>query len=186
MADDPVIDVKDLRKQYGFVEALRGMTFAVPAGAICGFLGRNGAGKTTTLKVLLGMARPSGGHARVLGLPAEDPGASVTIRQRTGFVSEGKDLYDEMTVEQMCRFAASFYPRWDRSLERRYLDTFELPGSRRIRALSLGMRTKLSLLLALCRDIRSGSRRDRSGPAGHPRAGGGSRHDGIVLIASHC
>jgi ABC-2 type transport system ATP-binding protein len=151
VADELTIDVRDLRKHYGPVEALGGLTFAVPAGAICGFLGSNGAGKTTTLKVLLGMARPSGGSASVFGLPVDEPAASVTIRQRTGFVSEGKDLFDEMTVDAMCRFTASFYPRWDRGLERRYLAGFELPGTRRIRGLSQGTRAKLSVLLALCR-----------------------------------
>ena len=80
------------------MEALRGLSLQVPAGSICGFLGRNGAGKTTTIKVLLGMARPTSGDARVFGLPADAPDASVEIRRRTGFVSDDKDLYDYMTV----------------------------------------------------------------------------------------
>src|SRR5262249_1515149 len=111
----------------------------------------NGAGKTTTLKVLLGMARPSAGDARVFGLPAATPAASVQIRARTGFVSEDKDLYPYMTVEQIIRFTASFYPRWRRDLEREYLSRFELPRDRKVKALSRGIRTKLSLMLSLCR-----------------------------------
>jgi ABC-2 type transport system ATP-binding protein len=87
-----VIETADLRKSYDGVEALRGLNLQVPAGSICGFLGRNGAGKTTTLKVLLGMARPTSGNARVFGLPADVPGTSLEIRRRTGFVSEDKDL----------------------------------------------------------------------------------------------
>jgi len=151
VANQPVIEAAGLRKHYGEVEALRGLDLQVPAGSICGFLGRNGAGKTTALKVLLGMARPTSGAARVFGLPAQDQAASVEIRRRTGFVSDEKDLYDYMTVAEMIRFTAPFFPRWRADLETRYLRRFELPPDRRVKALSRGMRTKLALLLALCR-----------------------------------
>jgi len=151
MADQFIIETEDLRKSYGQVEAVRGMNLQVPAGSICGFLGRNGAGKTTTIKVLLGMARPTSGQARVFGLAVNDPKASVEIRRRTGFVSDDKVLYGYMTVEEMVRFTASFFPHWRTDLEKRYLRKFELPPDRRVKALSSGMRTKLALLLALCR-----------------------------------
>jgi ABC-2 type transport system ATP-binding protein len=151
VADPFVIETADLRKQYDGVEALRGLSLQVPAGSICGFLGRNGAGKTTTIKVLLGMARPTSGHARVFGLAADAADASVDIRRRTGFVSDEKDLYDYMTVAEMIRFTAAFFPRWRADLEQRYLRTFELPPDRKVKVLSRGMRTKLALVLALCR-----------------------------------
>jgi ABC-type multidrug transport system ATPase subunit len=146
-----VIETAELRKHYDSVEALRGLRLQVPAGSIYGFLGRNGAGKTTTIKILLGMARPTSGHALVLGLPADAQDASVEIRRRTGFVSDDKDLYDYMTVEEMIRFTAAFFPRWRADLEQRYVRKFELPLDRRVKALSRGTRTKLVLLLALCR-----------------------------------
>jgi ABC-2 type transport system ATP-binding protein len=148
---DLVIDTAGLRKNYGGVEALRGLTLQVPAGSIYGFLGRNGAGKTTTIKILLGMARPTGGAARVFGLAADAPASSVEIRRRIAFVSDDKDLYDYMNVAEMIRFAAAFSPRWRPDLEQRYLRRFELPRERKVRTLSRGMRTKLALLLALCR-----------------------------------
>jgi ABC-2 type transport system ATP-binding protein len=151
VADLFVIETADLRKHYDNVEAVRGLSLQVPAGSIYGFLGRNGAGKTTTIKLLLGMARPTSGHASVFGLAAEDDEASVAIRRRTGFVSDDKDLYDYMTVEEMIRFTAAFFPRWRADLEQRYLRAFELPPARKIKALSRGMRTKLALLLALSR-----------------------------------
>jgi ABC-2 type transport system ATP-binding protein len=151
VADAFVIETAELRKNYDGVEAVRGLNLQVPAGSIYGFLGRNGAGKTTTIKVLLGMARPTSGQARVFGLPADAPQASVDIRRRTGFVSDDKDLYDYMTVEEMVRFTAAFFPRWRADLEQRYLRRFELPPDRKVKALSRGMRTKLALLLALCR-----------------------------------
>jgi ABC-2 type transport system ATP-binding protein len=146
-----VIDTADLRKQYGAVEALRGLTLRVPAGSIYGFLGRNGAGKTTTIKVLLGMARATSGSARLFGAPVESEQAGVDSRRRIGFVSDEKDLYDYMTAGEMIRFTAAFFPRWRADLEQRYLRAFELPVERKIKALSRGTRTKLALLLALCR-----------------------------------
>jgi len=94
VADPLIIETTDLRKSYDGVEAVCGLSLQVPAGSICGFLGRNGAGKTTTIKVLLGMARPTSGQARVFGLAADLQEASVNIRRRTGFVSDEKDLYD--------------------------------------------------------------------------------------------
>jgi ABC-2 type transport system ATP-binding protein len=151
VAEALVIETVELRKTYGNVEALRGLSLQVPTGSICGFLGRNGAGKTTTIKILLGMAHATSGQARVFGLPADRQEPSVDIRRRTGFVSEDKDLYDGMTVEEIVRYTAAFYPRWRADLEQRYLRQFELPAGRKVKALSRGMRTKLALLLAFSR-----------------------------------
>src|SRR5439155_8782379 len=151
VADAFAIETADLRKTYDGTEALRGLTMQVPVGSICGFLGRNGAGKTTTIKVLLGMAHPTSGRASVLGLASDDRQSSVEIRRRSGFVSDDKDLYDSMSVEDMIRFTSPFFPRWSRELEQRYLARFDLPRDRKVKALSRGTRTKLALLLALCR-----------------------------------
>ncbi len=151
MAEPMIIETVDLRKNYDDVEAVRGLNLQVPPGSICGFLGRNGAGKTTTIKVLLGMSRLSSGQARVFGLRADLQASSVDIRRRTGFVSDEKDLYGYFTVDEMIRFTAAFFPRWRADLEQRYLRAFGLPRDRKIKALSRGTRTKLALLLALCR-----------------------------------
>jgi ABC-2 type transport system ATP-binding protein len=151
VADALVIETIDLRKSYGAEDALRGLNLAVPAGSIFGFLGRNGAGKTTAIKTLLGMVKPTAGQARVLGLRADEEASSVEIRRRTGFVSEEKDLYGAMTVADIVGFTRAFYPGWRRDLEERYLRAFELPADRKVKALSRGTRTKLALLLALCR-----------------------------------
>jgi ABC-2 type transport system ATP-binding protein len=80
----PVIDVTGLRKRYGRVEALADLTMTVRPGEVFGFLGPNGAGKTTTVKLLLGLARPSGGKGRLLGAPLGDREA----RRRVGYLPE--------------------------------------------------------------------------------------------------
>jgi ABC-2 type transport system ATP-binding protein len=148
---DLAIETVDLRKNYGGVEALRGLNLEVPAGTIFGFLGQNGAGKTTAIKILLGMARPTGGSARVLGLDAAAQASSVAIRARTGFVSEDKDLLNHLSVDQTIRFTSAFYPRWRGDQEQRLRTRFALPGDRKVKDLSRGMRAKLALILALCR-----------------------------------
>ena len=151
MSSPFIIETANLRKAYDGIEAVRGLDMQVPAGSICGFLGRNGAGKTTTIKMLLGMARPTSGSAHVFGLRADTQASSVDIRRRTGFVSDDKDLYGYMTVAEMIRFTAAFYPQWRQDLEQHYVRTFELPLDRGVKKLSRGMRTKLALLLSLCR-----------------------------------
>ena len=149
-----IVETTDLRKRYGNLEALRGLTLQVEAGSICGFLGRNGAGKTTTLKILLGMLRPTSGEARVFGRRADDSTASVEIRRDVAFVGEDKPLFDYMTVGEMVRFTAAFYPHWRQDLERHYLGMFALSPAVKVKTLSRGMRTGLAVLLALCRDAR--------------------------------
>jgi ABC-2 type transport system ATP-binding protein len=104
MPSELAIETRELRKRYGGTAGVNGLTLDVPRGSICGFLGRNGAGKTTTLKMLMGMTRPSGGDARVLGLPIADPGEGVRIRQRTGYVSEDKLFAASITVGELLRF----------------------------------------------------------------------------------
>ena len=143
---DLILETVELRKSYDGVEALRGLDLQVPAGSICGFLGKNGAGKTTTIKILLGIAHPTSGVARVFGSAID-----ASVRGRIGFVSEEKDLYGYMTVEDMIRFTASFFPRWRADLQQRYVHKFDLPLTRKVKELSRGTRTKLALLLAFCR-----------------------------------
>jgi ABC-2 type transport system ATP-binding protein len=151
VSDNAVIQTIDLWKRYDEVEALRGLNLRVPAGSICGFLGRNGAGKTTTIKVLLGMAHATKGTALVFGLSSAERAAGVDLRRRVAFVSDEKDLYDYMSIREMVAFTRSFYPSWRDDLEQRYLRAFDLRPDRAIKGLSRGMRTKAALLLALCR-----------------------------------
>ena len=82
--DTPAIEVTDLRKQYGRVEALAGLSMTVNRGEVFGFLGPNGAGKTTTVKLLLGLARPTAGSGRVLGAPLGD----LSTRRHVGYLPE--------------------------------------------------------------------------------------------------
>jgi ABC-2 type transport system ATP-binding protein len=149
-----IIKTKNLKKIYGEKAAVDGIDLAVERGSIHGFLGRNGSGKTTTIKMLLGLTYPTSGEARVFSLRPEDRKEGVRIRERVGFVSEDKELYGGVKVGQMISFTRSFFPKWDRDMEERLIQLFELPLKQSVRKLSKGMRTKLALLMALPRGAR--------------------------------
>jgi ABC-2 type transport system ATP-binding protein len=149
--DDRVIQTIDLKKKYGQVEAVNGLNLSVPRGSIYGFLGRNGSGKTTTIKMLLGMVHPTSGEARVLGKNPNQSEDGVQIRRRVGFVSEEKQLYVGMTVEQIINFTRPFFPSWNMDLEKKLLKLFELPLRQKVGKLSKGNRARLAWLLALSR-----------------------------------
>jgi ABC-2 type transport system ATP-binding protein len=151
MTSIPVIETNDLNKSYGQVAAVRALSLSIKPHQITAFLGLNGAGKSTTIRMLLGMIRPSSGTGQVLGHRIDDANESVGLRRKVAYVSENKQLYDYMTVEQIIRFTRPFYPDWSLDRERRLLNAYELPLKRRIKSLSKGMRTKLALLLALAR-----------------------------------
>jgi ABC-2 type transport system ATP-binding protein len=98
----------------------------------------------------MGMLRADSGQARILGLDATNPAQNVAARRRIGFVTEDKELYPYMTVEEILRFTRPFFPKWRNDLEQRYLKSFDLPPRRKVTDLSKGMRSKLMLLLAIC------------------------------------
>jgi ABC-2 type transport system ATP-binding protein len=141
------VETRDLTKRFGNSYALAGLTMTVPRGNIVGFLGRNGSGKTTTIKILLDVIHRTSGEAMVLG----EPPGSVSVRRRIGFLGEDKRLYSYMTVREIIAFTRPFFPTWRVETETRLLSDFELPLNHKVSALSKGMRTKLGLLLNLCR-----------------------------------
>jgi ABC-2 type transport system ATP-binding protein len=151
MTSISAIHTTGLAKSFGPVKAVQNLNLSVKAHQITAFLGLNGAGKSTTIKMLLGMIRPSNGGGEVLGSSINDPREVVSLRRKIAYVSESKQLYDYMTVEQMIRFTRPFYPDWDLDMEKKLLATYELPLNRRIKSLSKGMRTKMALLLAFAR-----------------------------------
>ena len=142
------IEVRGLRKRFGPVEALRGISFEVRAGELFGFLGPNGAGKTTTINLLTGLARPDEGRIFIAGVDcARSPKAAQRL---IGVVPDESNLYPELTgFENLC-FCASLYGIGKREREakaRELLEVFELEeaGGRLFRTYSKGMKRKLCI-----------------------------------------
>lgn len=139
---------QNLTKRYGDKCALRDVTLELPEGRIIGLLGRNGAGKTTLLNVVSGLVLPTSGTACTLGVPTRD--LDTAQLARLGVVPQEGGAIGWMTVRQHLDFNASFYPSWDRELERRLLDQLELDPARKIVQLSTGDRQKVGILLGVC------------------------------------
>lgn len=148
---DYVIETHNLSKHFGSVQAVSALNLRVARDQVTGFLGRNGAGKSTTIKMLLGMTHPTSGSGLLLGRSIRDAKQDLAARREVAYCGEDKQLYAYMTVRQLVRFTASFYPDWRNEVAARLLEQFRLPSDRKVKALSKGMRTKLALLLALAR-----------------------------------
>ena len=145
---NPVIELNNLTRRYGKLEAVNGLSLAVKPGRCYGFFGRNGAGKTTTIKCLLNLLQPSLGSVRVFGLdPQRD---EVEVKSRLCYVPDVVAFYPWMTVSQTLEFLASFRPHWNRDIEADLLKRFQLDPAQKTSHLSRGQRTQLALIGAVC------------------------------------
>src|SRR5436305_4069510 len=149
---EPAIEVHDLRKVYGGKAAVDGLTLTVPRGCFFGFLGPNGAGKTTTIKMLMGLAPPSAGSIRLLGLSMPEQG--LAIKQRIGLVPDESLLFDHLTGGEFVEFVGRIYGL-ERAVAREraqeLLALFELDDAPRklIAEYSKGMRKRAAMAAAL-------------------------------------
>ena len=142
------IEVANLTKRYGPVEAVRDLSFALEPGEIIALVGHNGAGKTTLLKLLLGLVRPSEGSIRVLG---ENPAAGeFDARRRLGYLPENVSFNPALTARELL----SFYAKLKSQPVAVALELLDRVGigsasSRRLGTYSKGMRQRLGLAQAL-------------------------------------
>jgi ABC-2 type transport system ATP-binding protein len=142
-----IIEIRDLVKRFGTVEAVSGLSFDVEQGSVTGFLGPNGAGKTTTLRTLLGLVSATSGTAHINGIPYA--GLSHPLRQ-VGAALETSGFYPGRTARDHLRILA-LAAGLDASRADAALDIVDLSSaaSRRIGGFSLGMRQRLALAGAL-------------------------------------
>jgi ABC-2 type transport system ATP-binding protein len=151
--DSPAVHASDLRKEYGRTIALAGLSMTVGRGEVFGFLGPNGAGKTTAVKLLLGLARPTGGEAMVLGAPAGDR----ETRRRVGYLPELFRFQAWLTATEVLLLHTRLLglPRERRQpVARDALDTVGLAGrgGDKVGTFSKGMQQRLGLGVALLGD----------------------------------
>jgi ABC-2 type transport system ATP-binding protein len=148
----PVIEVHDLGRRFGSIEAVKGVTFEVGRGEVFGFLGPNGAGKTTTINMLCTLLRPSKGSALVNGFDVARQRSEV--RRSIGLVFQASTLDEALTAEQNLRFHAYAYALPAGVREQRIdelLALVELADRRRsrVRTFSGGMRRRLEIARGL-------------------------------------
>jgi ABC-2 type transport system ATP-binding protein len=141
------IELSGLTKRFGRTLAVDSLSLRIPHGSTFGLLGPNGAGKSTTIKMLMGMLSISAGQARVLGVDVQaDP---VQIKQRVGYVPEAHNIFRWMRIREVIGFCKSCFPTWNDQTCNEILDLFALDPEKKVKQLSKGMLTKLSLLLAV-------------------------------------
>ena len=145
---DLAIQVQDLTKSYGKVQALKGIDLEVKHAEIFGFLGPNGAGKTTTIRCLLDMIRPDGGIAYLLGIiPQQNP---VEVQTLTGYLPGEMQFYDNLTAERQLRFFSDMRNgRSEWSYVRKLADQLDLDLKQQIKNLSKGNKQKIGVIQAL-------------------------------------
>src|SRR5438094_7212676 len=115
MSAEPMIEVRELTKSFGAVDAVAGVSFRVHRGEIVGFLGPNGAGKTTTMRILAGVFPPTSGTVRIAGRdPLRDP---LACRRAVGYFPEYAPFYPDLRVAGYLRFVARMkrLPRAERA-----------------------------------------------------------------------
>jgi ABC-2 type transport system ATP-binding protein len=144
------VSVRDLRKSYGDLEAISGISFEIQRGEVFGLLGPNGAGKTTTVEILEGYRKRDGGEVEVLGVDPATAGGDW--RERIGVVLQSSAMYETLTVAESLRLFAGYY-KTPRPVD----EVVELVGLKDkrdvlVRRLSGGQRRRLDLGLGLVGD----------------------------------
>lgn len=145
------VELRDVRKEYGDLTAVEGLTLRIERGTVFGFLGPNGAGKTTTLGILTTLIEPTAGSARILGTPVSDRDA---VTEQIGYLPETPPLYDGLTgreqLEHVARLRNLDAPDATDRMDA-YLSRFDLADAAtdRIDTYSKGMRRKLGIIQSI-------------------------------------
>ena len=147
MSDSYAIEVRDLYKNFGKVQALRGLSLLVPKGQVTGFLGPNGAGKTTAIRILLGLLRADKGTAVLLGgNPWKD---AVALHRRLVYVPGDVALWPKLTGGEVIDVLSSLSGGLEPERKKKMLERFDLDPTKKARTYSKGNRQKVALVAAL-------------------------------------
>ena len=141
-----VIELEHVTKDYGDFK-LDDVSFAVPEGSVCGFIGQNGAGKTTTINLILDVIRRDSGEVRVFGENVDEN--SAALRENIGVVFDEMGFHEFMTGKDINIMMKHIYKNWDEEAFFGYLKQFSLPVKKKCGAFSRGMRMKLQIAVSL-------------------------------------
>jgi ABC-2 type transport system ATP-binding protein len=150
-----MLEVKDLRKSYGSIAAVKGVSFKVAAGQTVGLLGPNGAGKTTTVSMIAGLVKPDSGEVLIDGQPLR--GDTDPIKQKIGLVPQDLALYDELPARDNLEFFAALYNIEGAKAKKAIDEALALVGlsdraKDKVGTFSGGMKRRLNLAAALLHD----------------------------------
>ncbi|WP_374020497.1 ABC transporter ATP-binding protein [Paenibacillus thiaminolyticus] len=141
-----VVEVRELTKSYGNVNAVQNVSFMMEEDKIYGLLGRNGAGKTTIMHLMTAQLFPTSGSVRLFG---EAPFENNRVLSQVCFVKESQKYPDTFRINDVLAVSASFFPQWDPELAARLIEDFRLPTRRTVKKLSRGMLSALGVVVGL-------------------------------------
>lgn len=150
MKEQTVIELKDAKKTYGTVQAVRGISLNVYKGEILGIIGANGAGKTTTLEMMMGLVEPTSGSVRVLGYDVKKQ--SMELKERIGIQLQKTSLYDRIRVSEAINLFRSYYKKTRDPQEIIRMLGLEPYLKQFVKKLSGGWQQRTVLALALIND----------------------------------
>ncbi len=142
-----ILEVDGMSKRYENF-ALRNMTFYVPKGSIVGLIGENGAGKSTALKTILGICPADEGSIKFCG--KEFSNLSASEKEQIGVVFDDNVFYENLSATELEKIFSKIYEKWDRKYYLELLDRFHILADKKLSDYSKGMKSKLSLICALC------------------------------------
>lgn len=153
--DGPVVEVRNLCKRYGEFVALDDLSLSVMRGQILGFIGPNGAGKTTTIKILVGLAKPTSGIAKIAGVDCASD--SAKIKRVVGYMPDGFGSYDNMRVREYLDFFGAAFGIPRRQRVSRIAEVLEITNAtymqdRYVESLSHGMQQRVGIARTLLHD----------------------------------
>ncbi len=141
-----VIELKGVSKDYGDFK-LDDVSFSVPEGSVCGFIGQNGAGKTTTIQIILDAINKDSGEVYVFGKSMDKD--SAALRENIGVVFDEMGFHDFLNARQINTIMKNVYKNWNQEKYFEYLKLFSLPTKKACGSFSRGMRMKLQIATAL-------------------------------------
>ena len=141
-----MLEMRNVTKYFGDFKALDDLTLTVPKGAVYGLVGPNGAGKSTAIRHLTGVYRPSTGQITMDGQPIFE---NDTIKSRIGHIPDDIFFFPAATLDEMRKFYAGIYPKFDNALFQRLQEVFQLPQKSAIRRFSKGMQKQAAFQLTI-------------------------------------
>ncbi len=145
-----VIEIKDLKKRFGNVQALKGINLKVQKGSVHGFIGPNGAGKTTTLRILLGILKADEGEAKIHGKDAWND--AVSIHETLAYVPGDVNLWENLTGGEVIDLLIGLKNGHDKKRKQDLIERFQFDPTKKCRAYSKGNKQKIALIAAFSKD----------------------------------
>ncbi len=140
------IRLAGVTRRFGRTTALDDVSAEVPAGIVCGLLGRNGAGKTTLMSILAGHDRPSEGTVEILG---RDPFEQRAVMSSISFIRDNQRYPEDFKLRHVLRVAPRFHEGWDPALAAELVDAFRLPSRTTVKKMSRGQQSGLGIVIGL-------------------------------------